>query len=231
MISISDILSVVEDQISDIIDKAAIQDKAVVAFDRVLKENGFTDSPYLKNYEITCESRNGLLELTLILDEQALSDESRRKMRKETPDKFKHESDLVRSKSDAKNFRYTYLKGPIGRPERIQGRRDARKPLKDGRRFQRDARKLDSDRRNTKEPKTSGERYVNHEFSATAPRDMGIDEEGKLRITLQREIRNTKKKAIFPQGEYQGIIKNLLQEITDIMEAEFGKALQRELDR
>ncbi len=230
MISVNQLMSIVEDQISEIIEKASIQDKATIAFNRVLQENGFTDSPYLKNYEITCESRNGLLELTLILDERALSDESRRKMRKETPDKFKHESDQVRSKSDARKFRYTYLKGPMGRPERIQGSRDVRKPYKDGRRFQRDARKLDTDRRNIKEPKTSGERYVNHEFAATAPRDLGIDEEGKLRITLQREIRNTKKKVIFPQGEYQGIIKKLLKEITDIMEAEFGKALQRELD-
>ena len=150
-------------------------------------------------------------------------------MRSETKNKFTKESDVVKSRTDAKNFRFTYMQGPRGKPERIQGSRDARRVFNDGRKFTKDGRKVASDRDNKKEPVTPGQRYVNHEFKATAPRGMDVDNQGKIRLAMQREIRNTKRRVIFPQGETQGIVKMLLDSISEIMEKDFEKMLEQEL--
>lgn len=224
-----DLLKMIQDAIPEVMKSLDLKEKGILAFNKILQENGFADSPYLKDYELKCEDRDGALEFILILDDKAIEAESRRKMHAETESKFQKESNLVKSKTDASKFRATYMRSPKGRPERIQGSRDARRQTIDARSFTKDARKNSSDRSRTQISKTSGQRYVDHEFNATAPRSMEVDEDGRLRITTQREIRNVKRKIIFPKGQYQGIVKKLLDEISDLMEKEFGKALEKEL--
>ena len=211
--------------------RESIAKEGLVALKNLLDSEGFADSPYLKDYEIYSEINEDVINYVIELNEKAFSDEFKRKMRKETEDKFKKESKKVEGRGEAKDFRKTYMLGPTGRPERIEGSYDARKKLREKRRFAKDARTISDDRRKTKTPLTSSERYVDHEFNATAPRSMEVEEDGKLRITMQREIRNTEKKVIFPKGQYQGIIKKFLDELTEMMEDKFNQELNSIISR
>ena len=222
--SLSDLVDYIEDQIPSIVDVVAHD--GLIILKRILDNADFSHSNLLNNYEIYSEASSDSVSFTIELDETALTDESKRKMRKETSNTFRRNARDVQSRGEAREFRSVYMMGPNGRPERILGRRDARKPRKDARRFVKDARKNSVDRGRADFPRNSGERYVDHELSATAPRGMEV-EDGKLRITMQREIRNTSKKVIFPKGMYQGIIKQFIDELVDVMENEFSSKLEQ----
>jgi hypothetical protein len=225
MISLSEreFISYLEEASDALLDLVAKE--GLRALKRCLDSSGFADSPYLKDYEIYSELSDGEVSFVIELDETALTDESRRKMRKETGSTFKKNARDVEGRGEAKEFRRVYMMDPKGRPERISGSRDARKPRKDARRFTKDARTKAVDRDKVRHTRNAGERYVDHEFKATAPRSMEVEEDGKLRISMQREIRNTNKKVIFPKGMYQGIIDNFLEELASMMSEQFAKEL------
>lgn len=225
---LSDFMSQLEGVVDDMMDDVAVQ--GLTALKRILDDSGFADSPFLKNYEMSASVGNGEVEFEILLDSEAVDEESRRKMRKETETTYKNNTRKVSNRSGkdgAKEFVKTYTMSSKGRPERIVGMRDGRRHKKDGRTFQRDMRKISSDRLKPDALKTSGERYVEHELSATAPRGMDVDESGKLRIAIHREIRNTKKKVIFPQGDYQGIVKKFVDEMVDMIETRFAPELEK----
>lgn len=199
-----------------------------------MDESGFADSEYLKDYQVYAHINSESVEFEILISvegvednsKKVLQDESRRKMRKETSAIYQKHSRDVKSKSEAKKFVRTYTLSPKGRPERIVGSRDGRTHAKDARKFQKDGRKTSYDRSRKSPLKNSGERYVEHEFAATSPRGLDVDLDGKLRISLQREIRNTSRKVIFPQGSYQGIVKNFVNEIKKLIEEKFTPELE-----
>lgn len=220
-----DLRNFILNQSSGVIDIVAVE--GLKALKNVLDESGFSDSPYLKDYQIYSEVSKNEVSFIIELDEEALSDETKRHIRKETKSKYRINARQVSNRLEAKEFRRVYMMRPDGRPERIQGSRDARKKLKSARRFQKRGGVISEDRNsNQSEAKNSGERYVEHEMSATAPRNMEVDPSGKLRIVMQREVRNTSQgKVIFPKGMYQGIINKFLEELVGIMEVQFSKEL------
>ena len=199
----------------------------LVALKKLLDNSGFSDSPFLKDYEIESEISSTDVTFSILLNERAISDESRRKLKKETEAKQKRREKDVRNRSEGKELVRSYTMSPDGRPERVHGRRNAKKRRKDARGFQKDARNKAEDRNNTKHPKGSGNRLVEHELEATAPRNMEVDPDGKLIISMQREIRQTGTKMIFPQGNFQGIMANFLEEIGKIVAENFSKELDR----
>jgi hypothetical protein len=210
------------DSILDVVAK-----EGLIALKRTLDAAGFADSPHLKDYEISATAGGGIVEFEILVDVDSIDDESKRKMRKENDAVYKKHAKEVKGRSDAKEFVRTYTMSPKGRPQRIAGRRDARRPARDARKFQADAKKIPADRARSDAGKGSGERYVEHEMNATAPRGMDVDRSGKLRIALQREIRNTKKKVIFPKGQYQGIVQTFVDKINDIVASKFVPELEK----
>lgn len=204
-----------------------IAKEGLVALKRVLDESGFAESENLKDYEIFAKLLADSVEFEIVVDVKGIDEQTKRKMRKENEDIYRKQSSLTRSKTEAREFLKIYTMHPkTKKPERIVGLRDARRPPREARRFQRDARKIAYDRARADVQKGSGERYVEHEFAATNPRGMEVDELGKLRITMQREIRNTKKGVIFPKDNYQGIIKRFVEQINEIIESKFSPALE-----
>lgn len=217
--------SMLEEAVLSTIDSIAVE--GLTALKRILDESGFADSPNLKDYEVTASVSKDSVEFELLIDFEGLDEDSKRKMRKENEEVFDRHANEVKGRSEARDFVKTYTMSPrTKRPERIVGMRDARRPPREGRRFQRDARKIPYDRHRTDASKTSGQRYVEHEFAATAPRGLDVDDSGKLRIALHREIRNTKKGVIFPKGDYQGIVKKFVEQIEQIMEEKFVPELE-----
>jgi hypothetical protein len=218
-----------QDAVLDILEPIATD--GLIALKKVLDESGFADSPYLKDYELESEISNEDVTFSILLNERAISDETRRKLRKETDAKLKKSAQNVGNRPEAREYVRSYMMSPNGRPERVQGRRDARKRRTDGRTFPRDARTKAEDRDRVKRTKQSGERYVEHELELTAPRNVEVDPDGKLRISMQREIRQSGKKMIYPQGNFQGIMDKFLGEIASIISEEFGKNLDQIMKR
>lgn len=219
---IESLISFAESQLPVIVDALAL--KGLEILKSILDEY---ESPYLKNYSIWSESHKTEVTYFIELDKTAITDESRRKMRKETETMQKRKMKEVRSIGEAKDYVRTYMMGPDGRPERIVGSRKAAKPRVDKRKPQRDARKTSADRNNITKPKESGERYVDHELYATAPRGIEIEPDGRLRITLQREVRNTNRGMIMPNGQYQGVMKDFLEQLSKKIAEEFVEKFSR----
>jgi hypothetical protein len=225
----SAMVAMLEDSISSMIDVVATE--GLTALKRVLDESGFAESPNLKDYQLTARVTDDMVEFEISIDMEGLDDASKKKVRKENEDVYRNHAKQVRGKGEAKEFVRTYMMSPKGRPQRILGRRDARRPAKNARKPALDSRVMPAMRAHAATPKTSGERDVEHEFAAESPRGLDVDRDGKLRIALQREIRNTKRKVIFPKDAYQGIVKKFVDELKDIVESKFAPELEDILAR
>jgi len=201
-----------------------IATEGLKALKQILDGSGFADSPALKDYDLTSSIGNGVVEFVITLNDEGLESETRRKMRDETKNSYRGKSKQVTGLGDADRFVRTYMMRPNGRPERIAGMRDARKTRHEGRKFKQDARTIASDRASKITPKTSGERHVAHQHAAVAPRGMSV-EDGKLRIAMQREIRNSSK-TIMPQGSYQGIMRDFVEKLQKIIVDQFSPVLE-----
>jgi len=212
-----------EDRILDVLEPIAI--KGLTAFKRILDDSGFSSSPYLKDYSIYSEMSKDSVSFHLVLDVFSIEEESMKKMRKESDNIYSKNAREVKNKDEAKEFLRIYMMKPDGKPQRMVGIRDARKKQKSARKPQTDARKVAYDRNKAKNPENAGERLVDKEYASSSPRSLEVLTDGKLRMTLQREIRNTSRKVIFPKGTYQGIVKELLEEISSIIESSFTREL------
>jgi hypothetical protein len=210
--------------------------KGLLALKKILDESGFSDSEYLKDYQVYAHLADDAVMFEINIDAEGLSDDSttdeapRGYNRPETSAKDKKKASLVQSKSQAKGYVKSYFIGRNNRPERINGRYDARKPLQDKLKMPRDARKISSDRTRNSNVKNSGQRYVEHELEATAPRGMEVVDK-KLRVSVQRTVRNTKFVQKHPKGDFQGIMSKFIDQINQLIAEEFTPAIMGILEK
>lgn len=221
----SNLDSILNDKLLDILEPIAV--KGLKAFKKILDDSGFADSKYLKDYEIYSEMTRHSVNFHLVINLDSVEEESIRKMRKESEHIYSNNARQVKNRDEAREFLRIYMMKPDGRPQRILGSRNAVIKQKNITKYQRDARKTAYDRENDRNPRNSGERLVSKEFAISSPRSIEVLTEGKLRLTVQREIRNTNRKVIFPKGTYQGIVKKLLEDVSKIIESSFVEELNR----
>ncbi len=219
----------------------AIAAEGLVALKSVLDASGFADSEHLKDYEVIANVMRGSVEYEIIVKLEALASTATESLREgERVQKPTRESPRaaymkriseIASAGEARELVKTYALTKHGKPLRLDGPHDARKPSKDARRHQRDAR-TGSDRRAKPEArKGSGARLLEHTMAAYAPRGMDVDDDGIIRIAFQREVRTTGKSFIMPQGSYQGIVKDFVDKIRALVENEFTAQFDQILER
>lgn len=212
----------IEDQFSKAFGR--IVQNAASKVKKILDESGFAETEGLKDYEVIVQANDEGFEIVIMVEADAVAPESIDKFKVETNATNRSRIQEVKGRGDAKAFRETYMMSPRGRPERIAGMRDARLKLKPKLKPARTAFKTSRERLRNPKVKTSSDRYVQHEFAATMPRGLSV-EDGKLRISMQRGIRNTSRKVIYPKGNFQGIMNKIVEELNSLVANELSKNL------
>jgi hypothetical protein len=195
-------LSRVIDQTIDVIAK-----EGLVVLKNVLDNSGFAKSEYLNNYEVFANVVGGKrveFEIRLDVDSVVAGDEDTQQvMEEEDPD-----TKEITTR--------TYKLGRRG-PQRAI---DKRKPATDARRSAKDARRPLKNAR-----KTSGVRAVEHDIALYAPRNMEIDDAGKLKVSIRRVAKKVDGKTKLPKGDFQGIVKNIMDELQKVITNNFEPKL------
>lgn len=179
----------------------------VVALKRVLDRSGFPKSEYLKNYEVYSHvvDDSVLFEILVDLDAVQIEDELTKKALQEQSETVNDASTTYGVKSGRA---YAFMK------DKRKPARDARKPAKDARKPARDART------------NSRDRLVDHEIALHAPRSARITRQGKLSVLLKRSMRETESEVRLPQGDFEGIMKDIMDKLSDVLYQYFIPELQ-----
>lgn len=222
----SEFSSYIEHEITEAYHSVAIA--GIKAIRSLLMDEGFSEIKELRDFEIYVDVHDDGFDYRIVVDVDGVSTSSMGKL--ETANTDQVERKKVSSREDAKKFVTTYTMRPDGRLNRIHGMRDARKPARSKLKPRRPVMKTSRERTRGSSVKTSGERYVEHEFEARMPRGLSIVDK-KIEIALQRTIRNTSKRVIYPQGDFQGIIKRIIEIITDLSAREIADLIPTILDR
>jgi hypothetical protein len=198
-----------------IIDDIAIE--GVKALQVILDDAGFSKSPYLKNYEIYANVMGQEIVFEILLDMDSV----------EYKKDLEEKQEEVRKKKEKKledlAARTYGLTRQSRRVTRIYHATDMRRPARDARKGARDARK------------GAAYRLARHEMINKRPRSAHITRQGKLSIEMKRSVRETETKIHLPQGDFEGVIKDIitklkkiildkfLPELSDAIQARFGK--------
>jgi hypothetical protein len=76
--------------------------------------------------------------------------------------------------------------------------------------------------------KTSEQRILDHEFVTVYPRGLDVDDDGLLKVSMRREVRNTVTgNTILPQGEYTGLIGKFISQVTELIQSLFVPAVTK----
>lgn len=179
----------------------------VVALKRILDKSGFGRSEYLKNYEVYSHviGDSVLFEILVDIDAVQAEDELTQKA-------------LEEQAKALENVNTTYGVRSGRAYSRV---RDARKPAQDARKPAKDARKPARDARTT-----AKDRLLAHEVALHAPRSARITREGKLSVLLKRSMRETESEVRLPQGDFEGIMKNIMDKLSDVLYQHFIPELQ-----
>lgn len=214
-----------EYEISRALESVAIS--GLKAIRQVLYDEGLSEIKELKDLSIEVDVYDDGFDYRISFDVEVVDARSMRKIETKRTDQVERRK--VSGRGEAKKFVATYMMKPDGRMSRIAGSRDARKPIRPKLRPAKPAFKTSRERARKSSTKTSAERYVEHEFEAVAPRGLSVVDR-KLQIALQREIRNTSKRVIYPQGDFQGIMKKIVEIITDLSANEIADMLPKLLE-
>ena len=160
----------------------------------ILDDAGFSESQYLKDYEIYASVINQEILFEILL----------------SMDSVEFKKDLEVKKTKQKKLenlaaRVYGLTRQSRRVTQIHGARDARQSARDARKGARDARK------------GASYRLMKHEMVNKRPRSAYINREGKLTIEMERSMRETETKVHLPQGNFEGIIKDIITKLEKII--------------
>lgn len=183
----------------------------VVSLKKVLDKAGFSKSEYLKNYQVFSHvyGEEVIFEILVDFDAIQADDDATKKALEDNQQKL----ESVDASYGVKSGRaYTAV-------------RDGRKPAYDARTPAKDARTPAKDAR-----KTSQDRLLGHEIALHAPRSARITREGKLSVTLQRSVRETKNQVHLPQGQFEGVMKDVMDKLSSILLDAFLPELQKIVD-
>lgn len=202
--------------------KDGIAKEGLIALKKVLDSAGFVKSPYLKNYEVFSYVASDGVTFEILLELESVDIDLKKveKAAAEAAEAFEKSSKRV----------YKIItKGGFSRVARMK---DNRKPVPSA--LNRPPRtksnlKQWGDRggyvRN--HLKGADERKMQHGMAMGAPRDMNINREGKLSVQFSKQTRTTKSGEIhLPQGKFQGIMKQFMDELQKIIAKQFAPELE-----
>jgi len=198
-----------------VIDSIAIE--GVKALQVILDNAGFSKSPYLKDYEIYANviGHEIVFEILLSMDSVEYEKEIEEKQEEAKKKQEKQLQDLT-----ARTYGLTRQSRKV---TRIYSATDMRRPARDARKGARDARK------------GAAYRLAQHEMINKRPRSAHITRQGKLAIEMKRSMRESETQVHLPQGNFEGIIKDIidkakeiildkfLPELSDAIQVRFGK--------
>ncbi len=191
----------------------------------ILEEAGFSKSPFLRGYEVEAHVDGTEITFTINIAYDGLATETKDRIKKANEVTDQQDASGVKSRGEAVQYVKLYTKSRNGRPKRIQGRYDARKPVRDKRKRTTDKRHGSFERQRKSIVKDSGQRLVEHQFEITNPVGMELEDQ-RLNIKESRQIRNTVSVDVYPRAEYSGLMSKFLEKITSIIEENFGEEIE-----
>ena len=216
--SIEDILSVQLDRVVDSIQDGIAQDGLVV-LKKVLDRSGFGKSKHLKNYEVYSHVRPESIVFEILLEFSALDIDM---------EKIREDSERT-AKNWEKASKRIYTIISRGGFNRVARMKDNRRPIPSAlNRPKRTKSKMlewGSGARNA--ATNANDRQRAHSIAMGAPRDMHVNREGKLSIQFARQTRTTKSGIHFPQGQFQGIMKEFIDELKNVIAEKFVPELEK----
>lgn len=177
-----------------------IAKQGLVELRKILEKHGFSKSEYLKDYDVFAHVVGGWITFEIRLDVEAVvpEDEAAQQAMDDV-------SQQVAAASEGATRTYTVSKPSL----QVRQMKDVRRPARDARRPAKDIRK------------TAQDRLVEHELARLAPRSARVTKTGQLSVALQRAVRSSEKKVVFPQDKFQGILKDFLVSLQKILLDEF----------
>jgi hypothetical protein len=179
----------------------------------VLDRAGFSKSEYLRDYEVYAHVSGGEITFEIVLDVEAVVPEDT------ATQQAMEEQEQKAEEMEQEAEKTFHLSRKTRRVGRLRGLHDARRGAKDARSGAKDARK------------TAGDRLTEHELARLAPRSARITRTGKLSVALKRSIRETEKEVKFPEGKFQGILGDFVDELKDVVFDKFAPELQKIVER
>jgi hypothetical protein len=201
--------------------------KGLIALKRVLDSAGFKDIEGLKDYELNSEVFTDSVAFYITVSFASIDDISRERLAKKAVD-IKRRREEASTRAGAKRLVKRYTMRSDGRPLKIQGRYDLRRPVRDSQQIRKDARTTARERARKPAIKNAADRLIDHEEIMVSPRGMTIEDD-KLHIDLERVIKEKDGKTILPQSEYQGIMRNVVDRIMGVITKEFVASFQKEM--
>ena len=196
--------------------RESIAKNGITKICRILDEAGFKDIEGLKDYEVSAEISGESVFFYISVAFESLDDMTRERLQMEAQN-FKKRRDQASTRAGAKKIVKKWVARADGKPQKIQGRFDARRPVRDSQSVRPDARKTSAQRARKPTFKTAPDRLIQQEITLTNPRGMHIEED-KLHISLEREIRKKDDKTILPMAEYQGIMRSIIDRVTETVQ-------------
>ncbi len=184
-----------------------IAKEGLKALKRVLDGAGFSQSEYLKNYQVYAHVIGHSIVYEIVLDIEAVVPEDQATQQAlATVDQQSAEAVQEAART------YGLV---LNRPQRRtnDGRRDARRPARDARRPARDARR------------TSRDRLVAKEIANFRPRSATVTRSGRLSVALKRSVRATENEVKFPRGQFQGVLGTFMKELKQVVLSKFAPIL------
>jgi hypothetical protein len=177
----------------------------LIALRKILDSAGFSESEYLKDYEVYAHIQGTEISFEIVLNIEAIVSED------EVTQKALEEQQKLAEEAEKQSDRSYHLSRNT---QRVRRMRDMRRPARDARKPARDARK------------TSKDRLTEHELARLAPRSARVTRTGKLSVALKRSIRETEGEVKFPEGQFQGILGSFSKELQKVISDRFTPSLQ-----
>ena len=202
--------------------KDGIAKEGLVTLKKVLDSAGFVKSPYLKNYEVYSYVGNEGVTFEILLELKAV-DIDLKKVEKAA---------AAAAEEFEKSSKRVYKIISRGGFSRVARMRDNRKPIPSA--LNRPQRTQDHLKRQGTQGyvrsafKDADQRKLDHSMAMSAPRDMNINREGKLSVQFSKRTRTTRSGDIhLPQGKFQGIMKQFMDELEKIIARNFAPELEK----
>jgi hypothetical protein len=202
-----------------------IAKEGLIVLKRVLDQAGFIKSSYLKDYEVYAYVGGEGVTFEILLSLDAVDIDL---------DKMK---DAAAEAAEAleKSSKRIYKVIQRGGFNRVAQMRDIRRPVPSAlNRPRRTKSNLKQWGRNSSKygPRSAfkgpQQRELDHDLALSAPRDMHINREGRLSLTFGQQTRTTKSGEIhFPQGKFQGIMKQFMDELQNVIADHFIPELEK----
>jgi len=211
------------DSIRDIIAKDGL-----AILQSTLRESGFEDSEYLKDYVLYAHVSGDEVVYEISLSVDAVGEET--DLSEEVVRTRNSAMDALDNKFEEASVKSFGL-SKDGSVFRVARMRDKRKS-------HHDAKTIRKKRKSSHDVKsTSKTREFEHKAASAsprsrgAPRSMDVDKSGKLKLTFTRQLKKTKSDFKYPEKDFEGIMKKFIEGIQDAITKRFVPELEKTLSK